>query len=311
MTVTKERFDQGMSYDAYKAQMTRNQERFVETERTVDLLASDVAFFKTLPKALNVLVLAEDWCGDVIANLPVLGRLAQASGKLNVRILLRDQNLDIMDSHLKDGQFRSIPLFIFYDENFNELGFWNERPAKMTALVQAERAKHFASDPELAGLSATTPAGELPEEARLHLGQVLASWRAENRPFSDNEVVRELREIVTGTSATAATVIPVASTNKPAWQQSVRPPTEKPVKVSITYCAECGYEPQTLGLASALMIEFREQLASIDLIPWQDGMFDVVVDGELVHSMARDGGFPENDAIVNAVRQRLGVAVPS
>src|SRR5215216_2066491 len=101
--------------------MTRNQERFDQTESTVELSADDVAYFKNLPTSLNVLVLAEDWCGDVINNLPVLGRLAAESGKLNVRIFLRDQNLDLMDQYLNQGLHRSIPVFVFFDENFNEL----------------------------------------------------------------------------------------------------------------------------------------------------------------------------------------------
>jgi selenoprotein W-related protein len=78
-----------------------------------------------------------------------------------------------------------------------------------------------------------------------------------------------------------------------------------PVKVAITYCAECGYEPQTIGLANALMIQFGNQLSSIELIPWDEGTFDVRVGGELVHSMFRDGGFPANETVVAAVRKKL------
>ena len=80
-----------------------------------------------------------------------------------------------------------------------------------------------------------------------------------------------------------------------------------PVKVKITYCAECGYEPQTLDLAKALMYEFAHDLASIELIPWDTGTFDVSVDGELVHSMRREGGFPEHDVVKKAIRARLAV----
>ena len=78
-----------------------------------------------------------------------------------------------------------------------------------------------------------------------------------------------------------------------------------PVKVKITYCAECGYEPQTLDLAKALMYEFAADLASIELIPWDSGTFDVSVDGTLVHSMAREGGFADHDAVKRAIRERL------
>jgi len=79
--------------------------------------------------------------------------------------------------------------------------------------------------------------------------------------------------------------------------------TKRLVKVTIAYCSECGYEPQTLALAEALMKEFRHELAEIELIPWYDGSFDVTVDGELVHSMYREGGFPEHQVVIDAVRR--------
>lgn len=78
-----------------------------------------------------------------------------------------------------------------------------------------------------------------------------------------------------------------------------------PVRVAITYCAECGYEQFTLDLAAALMREFGAQLSKIEIVPWHDGSFDVTVNGELVHSMYREGGFPEHETIMAAVRDRL------
>ena len=84
--------------------------------------------------------------------------------------------------------------------------------------------------------------------------------------------------------------------------------TGKPVKVKITYCAECGYEPQALELTKALMYEFGTQISAIEIIPWESGTFDVSVDGLLVHSMRRDGGFPEQTMVKSAVRARVGSA---
>ena len=86
------------------------------------------------------------------------------------------------------------------------------------------------------------------------------------------------------------------------------PPTAKPthpVKVTITYCAACGYEPQTIELVQALMLRSRFDLSSIEIVVGEEGAFDVVVGGELVHSMYRDGGFPKSDTIVQAVKAHL------
>jgi selenoprotein W-related protein len=84
-----------------------------------------------------------------------------------------------------------------------------------------------------------------------------------------------------------------------------------PVKVTITYCAECGYEPQTLSLAEALMKAFTHELTSIELVPWYEGSFDVAINGELVHSMYREGGFPDNEVMVQAVKKRLAAPSPT
>ncbi|MEZ4864422.1 MAG: SelT/SelW/SelH family protein [Caldilineaceae bacterium] len=304
MAVTKERFEQGLTYDAYKEQMTRNRDRLDATEESVTFAPADLAFFNQLPATLNVLALAEDWCGDVIANLPILGRLAAACDTLDLRIFLRDQNLDIMDQYLKNGEFRSIPVFVFFDENFNELGYWIERPAKMTELQAEMRRNLFATDPLLADVAPDTPMGQLPEEARNRVMQAFGEFRQEKRDFSNSEVVREIRELLT-----KGGVQPVATNGAaaPRATNGATPVTKQSqAKVSITYCAACGYEPQTLELTSALMHTFVQDLALIELIPWHEGAFDVVVNGDLIHSMYRDGGFPETETILNAVRERIG-----
>ena len=199
MTIDRARFDQGLTYDAYKAQMTRNRDRLEENERRVDLGKEDLAAFRALPRPVKVIVLAEDWCGDVIANLPVLGRLAKDSGKLDVRIFLRDQNDDIMQQYLNKGQFKSIPVFVFLDEDFRELGHWIERPASVTEVRAKRRKEIFAAHPEFG--SPDAPVDQLSEGIRVRLQGELAKMRDETTKFANAEVVRELREIATRVAA--------------------------------------------------------------------------------------------------------------
>jgi selT/selW/selH-like putative selenoprotein len=305
MPISKERFEQGLTYEAYKAQMTRNRERLEANEQTVQFVPDDLAYFAQLPQTLNVLVLAEDWCGDVIANLPVLGRLADETGKLNLRVFLRDQNLDLMDQYLNRGEFRSIPLFAFFDQAFGELGHWIERPARISELQAQLRRELFGRDPLLANFAPDTPASQLPEDARERLREAFGVFREEHRALADQEVVREIRALLTHGIAQSTATAQSTLSRPAALQGAKHDSTNSGVKVSITYCAECGYEPQTLALTSALMHAFLGKLSAIELIPWEDGMFDVVVNGELVHSMHRDGGFPEHETILRAVRERL------
>ena len=199
MTIDRARFDQGLTYDAFKAQMTRNRERLEENEKRVDLAKESVAAFRALPRPVKVVVLAEDWCGDVIANLPVLGRLAQESGKLDVRVFLRDQNDDIMQGYLNKGQFKSIPVFVFFDQDFRELGHWIERPASVTEVRAKRRKEIFAAHPEFG--SPDAPVDQLAEDVRVRLQAELVRVAHETSKFANAEVVRELREIATRVAA--------------------------------------------------------------------------------------------------------------
>ena len=195
MSITKERFESGLSYQAYKEAMTRNRERVEANEARVVLDPETVRALRSLPEPLNVVVLAEDWCGDVIANLPVLGRLSEEVGTLNVRIFYRDQNLDLMERWLNQGKFQSIPVFAFFDERFRELGHWIERPASVTELRARKRREVFAANPEFG--NPDSPVDQLPEDVRTRLQAELQKMRDETAAFANAEVQRELRELVT------------------------------------------------------------------------------------------------------------------
>ena len=89
--------------------------------------------------ARKLLVIAEDWCGDASNTVPVVAKLADAVPGLELRVILRDANPEVMDRYLTNGS-RSIPVVIVLDENYQELGHWGPRPTELQSWVMANRA---------------------------------------------------------------------------------------------------------------------------------------------------------------------------
>lgn len=100
---------------------------------------------RRLAEPRRLLVLLEDWCGDAVNTIPVLAAFADAAPALELRVLARDENLDLMDAHLSPTGARAIPVVIVLDENFAELGWWGSRPAELQAWVSSPEAQ--AMDP--------------------------------------------------------------------------------------------------------------------------------------------------------------------
>jgi hypothetical protein len=193
--MTADRFAKGMTYDAFKDAMTRNRDRVEANEARAKLSPEDVAAFKRA-RPLHVMALAADWCGDVVANLPVLMRIAKDGGTLDVRLFERDQNSDLMDQYLNHGQFKSIPVFAFFDEGWKEAGVFIERPDSVTEMRAKRRREIFAAHPEFGAPDA--PADQLPEDVRARLQEELARMRDETTDWANAEVIREIRAIVEG-----------------------------------------------------------------------------------------------------------------
>ena len=79
-------------------------------------------------------LITESWCGDSAQNIPYIVEIAKLNPLIEIKIVLRDQNLDFMDLYLTNGN-RSIPKLIAFDENQNELFQWGPRPKEAHELV--------------------------------------------------------------------------------------------------------------------------------------------------------------------------------
>jgi hypothetical protein len=128
--VTSERFAQGMTAQQYVDQMSMNRDRFLAVLDSIAIGAGDVAVLERLAATRRILVITEDWCGAAIGSLPFVVKLVEKTPRIELRIFLRDANPDLMDQFLKNGVYRSIPVFVFFDEQMNELArFIEQRPS--------------------------------------------------------------------------------------------------------------------------------------------------------------------------------------
>jgi len=132
-----ERYEAAQDWPTYLAGTVKNHDLWTAIDRHVEIGADrvDAARAAALEGGVRyVLALSEDWCGDAVNILPWVARLIGMMPGVDIRILSRDANPDLMDAHLT-GTSRSIPVVILYDEQFNELGWWGPRPSELQAFV--------------------------------------------------------------------------------------------------------------------------------------------------------------------------------
>ncbi len=149
--VTPERFQQGFSYSAYIDQIKVNKARF-EGFYEFQVKPEDAAALKELVARPNgpakMLVLGEDWCGDVIRGMPMLARVAEAAG-LEMSIFPRDDHHDIMNEFLKNGEWMSIPVAVFYTKDHEYICHWIERPASAEREIEEIGEAIRAENPDI------------------------------------------------------------------------------------------------------------------------------------------------------------------
>lgn len=122
-----------------------NQQRVKRIRKTVHLTDATQAAVETMPVGLKWLVINEHWCGDGAQILPVVEAVERAAGgKVEVRAVFRDQNLEVMDAFLTNGA-RGIPKVVGLDGEGRVYGTFGPRPEEASDLV-----KKIKADPERA-----------------------------------------------------------------------------------------------------------------------------------------------------------------
>ena len=182
----RRRFVDGVRYATFKAAMRENRDTIEQIERDVALDPDCLERLRALPEPLRALAIAEDWCRDSIDNLPIVARLAETSGKLDLRVFTKEQAPELMALYLKDGKYESLPVFVLFDGEFNEVGRFIERPDSVTELRAQLRRER--GDSKL-------PMSQLPEDQLAANRKLIEDIRIETRAYCTAEVQRELGKI--------------------------------------------------------------------------------------------------------------------
>ena len=113
-----------------------NETRMNRLDKTMKITEENTLTLKSLEREYIWLVISEGWCGDAAQLLPVVNKMAIESGKIDLRIVLRDENDDLMKLFLTNNS-KSIPIVIIVDKQTGELmGHWGPRPKGAIALIQ-------------------------------------------------------------------------------------------------------------------------------------------------------------------------------
>ncbi|CAM3910430.1 thioredoxin family protein [Flavobacterium sinopsychrotolerans] len=121
---------------------TLNETRMNRLGKTIKITEENSLKLKSLNSEYIWLVISEGWCGDAAQLLPIINKMAVESGKIDLRIVLRDENEELMKLFLTNKN-KAIPILIVVDkETGSVLEKWGPRPKSAADLI-IEYKKEF------------------------------------------------------------------------------------------------------------------------------------------------------------------------
>ncbi len=123
-----------------------NNQRMKRLDKQTKLSEETLIKTQRIQKDFTWLVLTESWCGDAAQTLPVINKFAEANEKIDLKVVLRDENEDLMNQFLTNGS-KSIPkLIVVENESKKVVGSWGPRSEKAAQMVLDYKEKHGKID---------------------------------------------------------------------------------------------------------------------------------------------------------------------
>jgi hypothetical protein len=122
-----------------------NETRLKRLDKTIKITPEVIGLLENISKKYTWLIIAEGWCGDAAQLLPIMHKMAEVSENIDLKIVLRDENEDLMNLFLTNGG-KAIPKLIILDENNNVVADFGPRPEPARKLIADYKAANGIVD---------------------------------------------------------------------------------------------------------------------------------------------------------------------
>lgn len=135
MKTTRDYFAAGLPFADMAAASAEHGPLFTAQRDRAPVPDDLVARVEALPGTWHLLAISEDWCIDSQSSIPVIAAFVDRVANLDLRIVGRDANPELIDVHLTNGTSRAIPVVILLDDDYVERAWWGPRPTAVQTLA--------------------------------------------------------------------------------------------------------------------------------------------------------------------------------
>ena len=137
MTLTADKFAQGMTTGEYIASIKVNQDPFRRIHDNVVIPDGVLDYFGSPGQPLNLAVFTADWCGDAMSTTPAILRLADACDNIRLSVFNRDEELELTNSFLPANRAGTVPVFVVLDQGMGEIARFIETARALVPAIDA------------------------------------------------------------------------------------------------------------------------------------------------------------------------------
>lgn len=123
----------------------RRMKRWDKTLKVSEEIQTKIKEFST---PITWLIITESWCGDAAHVIPALNKVAEMNSNIKIKVVLRDENLELMDMFLTNGGRAIAKVIMIDDETGGVINTYGPRPSEATSYVNRFKAKYGTLTPE-------------------------------------------------------------------------------------------------------------------------------------------------------------------